>query len=452
MAPPPAADRPPPGEPPPPDRAKVPLLARLSVYTMLSTLSDFAFGAVFVTVIIARGADPWAVGMIIAGGQVIGLLMEAPSGALGDRFGHRRLLWIGLMVWGAGFVTLGFVDGLALTLAGMCLGHVGASLKSGTLSAILINRIGDHERNTRISRVVRVGAVSARAGSVLGAASVMVAGTWLSADALIAAGGGLVLVLAVLVPVCFPATPGQPDRRIGTIVLESVLLVATRRFVPQVALAVSLMVATMLLVVAWQPLLLAQYGDEDVRRNGLFMLLMTVSLTAGAFCSRWVDQTRPQVWGPVVSMGIGLPLVLMAYEVVPLWAGLMAAEFLIGMGGVLSGQWCQQMFTDANRNTMFSAVTVVSLLGGALTTSAFGWLWEVWSIPLAVSSLAVAALALALAALVLARCFPESADFTWAARQNEAARRASDEPGEQSPDRPGEQPGERIRDRPGEKA
>ncbi len=416
------APTPPPASTAPPATVggRISLLTRLSVYTLVSTAADFAFGAVFVTVILARGADPWAVGVIIAGGHVIGLLMEAPSGALGDRYGHRRLLTIGLAVWGSGFVTLGLADGLLLTMVGMCLGNTGMSLKSGTLNAILINRVGEHDRNHRITRIVRVGAVSTRMGSVLGAASVMVAGTWVSAETMIAVGGALVLLLAALAPLCFPATPGRPDRRIGTIVLESVAQVASRRFVPLVVLALSLMCATMLLVVAWQPMLLAEYGGEDVRLNGLVLLLMSLSLTAGAACARWVSRDRPHVWGALISMGIGLPLVLAAYGVVPLVAGLVAAEFLIGLGGVLSGVWNQLMFTDANRNTMFSAVTVVTLFGSALTTGSFGWMWELWGIPAAVSVLSVLAFALAAAALLLARLFPESADFTWAVRQNRA--------------------------------
>ncbi|MFE9243290.1 MFS transporter [Nocardiopsis sp. NPDC006938] len=395
----------------------------MSVFTLVGTAADFAFGAVFVTVIIARGAEPWAVGLILAGGHVIGMLMEAPSGALGDRYGHRRLLTLGLLVWGAGLVALGLANGLVFTVVGVCLGNVGASLKSGTLHAILINRVGSHDRNARVTRIVRVHAVSTRTGSVLGAASVMVAGTWLSAGALIAVGGALVLLLGVLAPTCFPTTPGQPERRIGAIVLESVVLVASRRFLPPVVLALSLMVATMLLVVSWQPMLLAEYGGGDVRLNGLVLLLMSVSLTAGAACARWVHHDRPHVWGGLLSMGIGLPLVLAAHGVVPLVAGLVAAEFLIGLGGVLSGAWCQLMFTDANRNTMFSAVTVVTLLGSALTAGSFGWLWDLWGVPAAVSVLAVFAFALAATALLLSRLLPESTDFAWAVRHGEGADR-----------------------------
>ncbi|MEC3892648.1 MULTISPECIES: MFS transporter [Nocardiopsis] len=417
-----------------PGDGRVSLLARLGVYTSLSTLADFVYGAVFVTVILARGADPWMVGAIIAAGQVIGLLMEAPSGALGDRYGHRRLLTVGLVFWGVGLLTIGMASGLVLTLVGMCLGHVGASLKSGTLSAILVNRVGTTDRTARIERIVRISAVSTRLGSVLGAASVMIAGTWLSAGPLVAVGGVLLLVLALLAPKCFPTTPVDPDRRVGAILVESVVLVASRRFLPLVLLASALMVATMLLVVAWQPLLAAEYGGEDVRLNGLVLLVMSLALMAGAACARWVDRDRPHLWGPVVASGIALPLLLAAYDVIPLVVGLVLAEFLIGLGGVLSGVWSQLMFTDANRNTMFSAVTVVTLFGAAVTTGSFGLLWDLWSIPTAVALLSVLALVVAMASLVLSRLVPESIDFTWAVRRNAEAEELDVENGERSED------------------
>ena len=142
---------------------------------MASTTADFTFGAVFVTVILTRGAVPWTVGMIIAGIHLIVLLMEAPSGALGDRYGHRRLL---------------------------------------------------------------------------------------------------------------------------TTVLESAAVVVSRRFIPLVMLSLSLMSATMLLVVARQPMLMAEYGDEDMRLTGLILLLMSLFLTTGAACTQWVQESPSRVGLP----------------------------------------------------------------------------------------------------------------------------------------------------------
>nr|WP_275040587.1 MFS transporter [Nocardiopsis alkaliphila] len=387
-----------------------PLLTRLTLYSLGCSLADFVYGAVFVTVLLSRGADPWMVGTIVAAANFVGLVMEAPSGALGDRYGHRRLLVSGLLSWGSGFVLIGTVTALPLTLAGMCLGTIGFALHSGTLQTILINRVGSEDRTTRIARIVRICGLWGRIGSALGAALVMVAGTWLPAGPLIACGGGLLLLLALAAPVCFPSTPGRPDRRIGVIMLESVSLVLSRRFAPMVALAVGAMSATVLLVVSWQPMLVERFG-EDLRLNGLFLLSMTVSLTVGAACARWVDPTRPHLWGPLAVMVIGTPVVLAAHDVVPLIVGLIAAELLIGLAGVVAGVWYQLMFPDANRSTMFSAITALAALGGIATSFGFGWLWQLWGVPTAVTLLATVSVIAGATSLVLTRCFPESTEF-----------------------------------------
>lgn len=351
------------------------------------------------------------VGSIMAGANLVGLLMEAPSGALGDRYGHRRLLFVGLLSWGAGFLFVGAAPTLPPTLAGMCLGTIGYALHSGTMSAILINRVGSRDRTVRIARIVRVGALSGRIGSALGAALVMVAGTWLPPGPLVACGGLLLLSLAALAPLSFPVAPGRPDRRIGVIVLESVSQVLSRRFAPMVALAMGAMSATVLLVASWQPMLLERFG-QDVRLNGLFLLVMTLSLAAGAAAARWVHPRRPHLWGPPSVMAIGIPLVLSAHDVVPLIVGLIAAEFLIGLAGVVAGVWYQLMFTDADRNTMFSAISTLAMLAGVATSFSFGWLWDLRGIPVAVTVMASGAVIGGIVSLILTRFFPESTEFT----------------------------------------
>ncbi|WP_255404849.1 MFS transporter [Nocardiopsis sp. JB363] len=395
------------------------LLRRFTAYSLGTSLADFVYGAVFVTIFLGRGAEPWMVGSIMAGANLVGLLMEAPSGALGDRYGHRRLLFVGLLSWGAGFLFVGAAPTLPLTLVGMCFGTVGFALHSGTMSAILINRVGSRDRTTRIARIVRVGALSGRIGSALGAALVMVAGTWLSPGPLVACGGLLLLSLAALTPLSFPHVQGRPDRRIGVLVLESVSQVLSRRFAPMVALAMGAMSATVLLVASWQPMLLERFG-QDVRLNGLFLLVMTLSLAAGAAAARWVHPRRPHVWGPLSVMAIGVPVVLAAHDVIPLIVGLVAAEFLIGLAGVVAGVWYQLMFTDANRNTMFSTISTLAMLAGVATSFSFGWLWDLWGIPVAVTVMASGAVIGGAISLVLTHLFPESTEFAEPERDDSA--------------------------------
>ncbi|OOC55731.1 MULTISPECIES: MFS transporter [Nocardiopsis] len=386
------------------------LLVRYTFFTLLGATADFLFGAVFVTVFMDRGAEPWMLGLMLGSANLVALLVEAPSGALGDRYGHRRLLAVGLAVWGAGFLLMGQADGLAPTLAGMYLWATGFHLHSGTLVALVVNRIGSRDRSARIARTVRIGQVSGRGGAVLGAASVMVAGTWLPADAMMAAGGAVLVVLGALTPVCFPRSPGQPGRPVTRIVRESAVLVASRRFVPLMALSVASVSGLAALVVSWQPMLTAAHG-EDVRLNGLVLLVMMAAMTAGSASSRFAGRSRPHMWAPLLAASSGLPLLLAAHGLVPLVAGLTASEFLIGLTVVLSQVWQQLMFSDANRNTMFSMLGMVGNAVRMLTVLSFGWLWGLLGMEWAVTAVVAFSVVAAVVAAVSSRLLPESTRF-----------------------------------------
>ncbi|MCK9871097.1 MFS transporter [Nocardiopsis dassonvillei] len=396
------------------------LFLRYTSFALLGSSADFLFGAVFVTILLGRGADPWLLGLMLGSTNLVALLVEAPSGALGDRYGHRRLLAVGLAVWGAGFVLMGYADGLALTLASMYLWAVGFHLQSGTLVALVVNRIGDRDRPARIARTVRFVQVAGNSGAVLGAASVMVAGTWLPADSLLLVSGAVLVALALLAPVCFPRSPGQSGRPLTAIVRESAVLVASRRFVPLVALSAASVSGLAALVLSWQPMLAAEHG-ADVRLNGLVLLLMMAAMAAGSACSRFVGRDRPHVWGPVFAASAGLPLVLAAHGVVPLVAGLMAAEFLLGLAVVLSHVWQQAMFSDANRNTMAAMLGMVGNAVRMLTVLAFGWLWELLGLEWTVTAVVGFGVAAALATVALSRRFPESTRFVGGADEGEGS-------------------------------
>lgn len=93
----------------------LPLRTRYALFSLFSVSADFVYGAVFVTVLLHRGVEPWALGSMLAANIALGMVLEAPSGALGDRYGHRRLLCAGLAAWGAGFAVFGSAEGIPAT-------------------------------------------------------------------------------------------------------------------------------------------------------------------------------------------------------------------------------------------------------------------------------------------------------------------------------------------------
>ncbi|MFL1434482.1 MFS transporter [Nocardiopsis protaetiae] len=394
------------GEPP----SRPPLLRRYALFSLASTGADFAFGAVFITVLLGRGLEPAVLGTMVAVSTLFGLAAEAPSGALGDRYGHRRLLSVGLVVWGAGFALFGWADALAVTMVGATLWAVGYHLYSGALTALVVNRVGVHDRTARVARVTRWGQVASRLGGVAGAASVLVAGTWLSADLLILAAGVLLVGLGLAAPLVFPRSPGRPDVSVAGLLKESVTALAGRRYVPLVALVLFSTPGKVVLVICWQPLVAREYGG-DVRFNGLVLLGMTLALAVGAACSRFVDPRNPHLWAPLTALATTVPLFLVAWDVLPLLVGLVVAEFLLGLAQALFVAWEHLMYSDEARNTLFSVMSFLGLAVIGATYAVFGWAWDAWGLESAMVAVLAFSAAGSLAVVPLALAFPESRRF-----------------------------------------
>ncbi|CAL9518249.1 hypothetical protein SUDANB121_03800 [Nocardiopsis dassonvillei] len=405
------------GEPP----ARTPLLRRYALFSLGATTADFAFGAVFITVLLGRGVDPGTLGAMVALSTLFGLAAEAPSGALGDRYGHRRLLSLGLVVWGAGFALFGWADTLPPTLGGAVLWAVGFHLHSGTLTALVVNRVGSRDRTARVARVTRWGQVSSRLGGVAGAASVMVAGTWLSADLLILAAGVLLAALGLAAPLAFPRAPGRADASVAGLLKESVAALAGRRFVPLVAMLVGLTLAKAVLVVCWQPLVAREYGD-DVRFNGLVLLGMSLALALGAACSRFAGHRNPHLWTPLGAVATTVPLLLVAGGALPLLPGLVLAEFLLGLSLALFAAWEHLMYSDEARNTLFSVMSFLGLAVNGAAFAVFGAAWEIWGLGFAMAAVLFLAAAFSLSVVPLAFAFPESRRFFVPGATGERAR------------------------------
>src|SRR5262249_28705540 len=99
---------------------------RLWTLSALAALADFLFGATYVYVMLSAGLSGGTIGTLLAVSVVVSTLLDAPRGAWGDRFGQRRVIVGGLVVWGVGMGLfslatrpLGYAPALVLWSAGM---------------------------------------------------------------------------------------------------------------------------------------------------------------------------------------------------------------------------------------------------------------------------------------------------------------------------------------------
>lgn len=98
-----------------------------------------------------------------------GLLLGA--GTLGDRFGHRRMLTVGLVIFGAASLIAAFAPSAGVLIAARALLAVGAaSMMPATLATIRVTFVDPKERAVAISIWASMSIVGAGMGPILGGA------------------------------------------------------------------------------------------------------------------------------------------------------------------------------------------------------------------------------------------------------------------------------------------
>lgn len=95
-----------------------------------------------------------------------GLLLT--GGALADRYGHRRLLLLGLGVFGAASLVSALADSAAGLIVGRALMGVGGALLFPATLAIIKHVFPDHERPRAVGLWIATAGVGAAAGPLLG--------------------------------------------------------------------------------------------------------------------------------------------------------------------------------------------------------------------------------------------------------------------------------------------
>lgn len=383
------------------------LLVRLLPILAVVAFADFVFGSVFIGLLLDRGIGPSEIGLLLLLSGAFNTLLEAPSGALGDRFGQRKMLILGLVLWGISLLLFGLLSQPLAMVVIFSLWGTGLACYAGAPYALIVNTLKSRGEEEHVGRVVRATQVTRWLFSALGALTVYFAGESMTDSVLAVC--GLVMILCAL-PVRFLCPETDPTR----LAVSSILGIGIRSFyrssplqwVAGYSVLSSLLFAVV--VVCWQPLLLdSGWGIESL---GLAMFSFTFCSAIGSYLARFTE-SHPIFW---INVTIFASLLFLAGAV---FGGGEVAFLSVSqgiMGATLASiaVWSHSVYDDDVRNTQASLVSAAGGLAIALVDLLFGLTWNYLGITKSILAW-VFALNLVLLGFILIRSV---AKFPWKRR------------------------------------
>jgi hypothetical protein len=363
----------------------------------LVAVADFVFGAVFVFHMRDRGLPAATIGALLAAAGLASTLVEAPSGAWGDRFGQRRLIVWGLVLWGTGLVVFAFSTTQAAFATGLLLWTLGIALHSGAGVSLLVNTLNRGGEGERADGAIRGSQVVRWVASAGGAAFVAVSGGWLDPQLLIASAGALLLPTALWVQLTWPDAREAGTQPVWRSLRTGFAFAVRGEALLVLVLTVLSSASVGIVILTWQPVALSLLHLTP-SSLGIALLALTAASAFGAYATRWTRRLS----SPLLAAGlvVALDALLLLTTVGPLGAtaGFVGAEVVIGAVLTVIAVWSQQVFPDGLRTTMTSVMGTAMGLTMAATNGVLGFLWQAMGIvpALAVASGVVGALAGAL--------------------------------------------------------
>ena len=261
------------------------------------------------------GATPLLVGMAIGAYGLMQALLQIPFGALSDRYGRRRLLLIGLLLFVAGSI----VAAMAESIHGVILGRAlqGAGAIAGVIMALVADVVSEQHRTRAMAAI----GMSIGAAFLVALISAPPLAAWLGVSGLfwlnaVLAGLAFLIALLILPDVRLPAVRVGLDSRerfrrifadaqlmrlnLGILILHMVLtaifvvvpvLLVERFGIALASHGLLYLLVLVLSVLAMVPLILLS------ERRGMrpVMLLALVSLFCALLALAWVEQARWQI-------------------------------------------------------------------------------------------------------------------------------------------------------------
>jgi MFS family permease len=389
------------------------LIRRLVVLTALVSFADFIFGATLVAHMMNSGLTGATIGIALAVSGVLALAVETPSGAWGDKHGQRRILVIGLALWGLGLVAFGFAQSMLMFTVALVLWGIGQSCYSGAPTSLVLNRLRDEIGDEGIARVMRRVHVVRWTASGAAATSVFLTAEHLDVNTTIIVAGALLLPVALWVRLRWPDQ--RSDTKDSTVRLlgRGLRLAVTGELRTQMIHAALIGFLLTVLILTWQPLSMEAIGLRP-ESLGLVLLVFTVAAAVGAWASKFTERFGIR---RVLPIGLVLTCAVMlavGAGAVATGASLVAAEALTGLLMCLNAIRVQQLFPDELRTTMTSIWSTVLGLSMALGDFVAGLLWEFLGVEAAVRwcalAVAIGCLAVAIADRFRSAARPEAAD------------------------------------------
>ncbi|MFI1798860.1 MFS transporter [Streptomyces sp. NPDC020379] len=357
---------------------KIPMANRLWALGSVSFFSDFIFGATFIFVMQEGGVTADLIGVYVAGTVVVSRLVEAPSGAWGDRYGQRGLIILGLLLWGAGFLLFALTPHPLFYVPALLLWSSGAALYSGAPTSLVVNSLREAGNADVVPRVLRGDQVTRWLASAAGAATVALAGTRVPPAEIVLVAGCLLVAAALWVALTWPRSGG--DRQLGVTrnMLDGIRATVTGARLGVLWLTLVYSAAISVLIMSWQPVVAGfpEFGGSRASALGLTLLLFSLTAALGAWLGRRPKALRAE-YAVLASVICLLGFLLLVGGGVPRTAvGYLGAEVLVGTGGTLLAVHSHAVIPDELRNTVTSMLSTAAGLSMAAADLVFGYLWD----------------------------------------------------------------------------
>jgi EmrB/QacA subfamily drug resistance transporter len=152
----------------------------VSVAAFLASLDLFIVNIAFPEIRLAFGnADLGAMSWILNGYTIVFAAFLNPAGRLGDRYGHRRIFFWGLVVFAVGSAACGLSGSFAMLVAARVVQAVGAAMLMPSSLALLMAAVPAARRAAAVSKWSAMSGMAAALGPPVGGLLVELSWRWI---------------------------------------------------------------------------------------------------------------------------------------------------------------------------------------------------------------------------------------------------------------------------------